>query len=57
MRRHDRPSTDLHPKVLLVPADKTAYLASYPWLGYLGHWGEEQSGYYNGPTGPNTKLQ
>ena len=51
------PSTDLHPKVLLVPTDKTAYLASYPWLGYLGHWGEEQSGYYNGPTGPNTKLQ
>src|SRR5262249_54996085 len=34
-----------------------AYLKQYPWLGFLGHWGEEQSGYYNGPTGPNTKEQ
>jgi hypothetical protein len=30
---------------------------AYPWLGYQGHWGEEHDGFYNGPTGPNTKLQ
>src|SRR5262249_57365816 len=32
-------------------------LRAFPWLGYQGHWGEEHSGFYNGPTGPNTKLQ
>ena len=25
---------------------------AYPWLGYDGRWGEEQPGFYNGPTGP-----
>jgi hypothetical protein len=40
-----------------VPTEKAAYLRAYPWLGYIGHWGEQHSGFYNGPTGPNTKLQ
>jgi hypothetical protein len=26
-------------------------------LGFEGHWGEEREGFYNGPTGPNTKPQ
>jgi hypothetical protein len=34
-----------------------AYLRTYPWLGFEGHWGEEHEGFYNGPTGPNTKPQ
>jgi hypothetical protein len=51
------PSTQLTPKVALVPTDKTAYLHAYPWLGFQGHWGEEHEAFYNGPTGPNTKLQ
>jgi hypothetical protein len=51
------PSTDLVPAVAVVPTDKAAYLVAYPWLGYLGHWGEQHTGFYNGPTGPNTKSQ
>jgi hypothetical protein len=51
------PSSDIHPVVALVPTATDAYLQKYPWLGFLGHWGEEQSGFYNGPTGPNTKSQ
>jgi len=51
------PSTDILPVVALVPTDEAAYLVAYPWLGYLGHWGEEHGGFYNGPTGPNTKSQ
>jgi len=51
------PSTELRPKVELVPTAKTAYLRAYPWLGFDGHWGEEHEGFYNGPTGPNTKPQ
>ncbi len=51
------PSRDIRPVVALVPTAKDAYLHEYPWLGFLGHWGEEHSGFYNGPTGPNTKSQ
>jgi hypothetical protein len=51
------PSTQLAPKVALIPTDKGAYLRAYPWLGFQGHWGEEHERFYNGPTGPNTKLE
>jgi hypothetical protein len=51
------PSRELRPRVAFMPTDSVAYLAAYPWLGYDGHWGEEQPGFYNGPTGPNTKVQ
>jgi hypothetical protein len=51
------PSSDIRPVVAVVPTAKEAYLQEYPWLGFLGHWGEEHGGYYNGPTGPNTKEQ
>ena len=27
------------------------------WLTYKGRWGQKESGYNNGPTGPNTKTQ
>lgn len=51
------PSRQLLPTVIVIPTDKAAYLAAFPWLGYDGRWGEEQPGFYNGPTGPNTKSQ
>ena len=51
------PSRELRPTVAFVPTDQAAYLRAYPWLGYIGHWGEQHSGFYNGPTGPNTKMQ
>ena len=51
------PFRQLRPTVAVVPTDRSAYLAAYPWLGYDGRWGEQQPGFYNGPTGPNTKLQ
>jgi hypothetical protein len=51
------PSMQVTPKVALMPTDKAAYLHAYPWLGFQGHWGEEHKGFYNGPTGPNTKVQ
>jgi hypothetical protein len=51
------PSTQLRPGVALVPTDEAAYLRAYPWLGFEGRWGEQRQGFYNGPTGPNTKLQ
>jgi Vacuolar protein sorting-associated protein 62 len=51
------PSTQLAPKVALIPTEQAAYLRAYPWLGFQGHWGEEHEAFYNGPTGPNTKVQ
>jgi hypothetical protein len=51
------PSTELRPEVALIPSGRAGYLRAYPWLGYQGHWGEEHQGFYNGPTGPNTKPQ
>jgi Vacuolar protein sorting-associated protein 62 len=51
------PSRELLPKVIVVPTGKAEYLAAFPWLGYEGRWGEKQAGFYNGPTGPNTKTQ
>jgi hypothetical protein len=51
------PSTELRPRVALIPTARSAYLSAYPWLAYEGHWGEEHEGFYNGPTGANTKLQ
>jgi hypothetical protein len=51
------PSTELHPFVAVIPTDRASYVAAYPWLAFDGHWGEEHAGFYNGPTGPNTKEQ
>jgi hypothetical protein len=51
------PSREVRPDVALVPAAESAYLRTFPWLGYVGRWGERHGGFYNGPTGPNTKSQ
>ena len=51
------PSRELRPAVSVVPTQKAAYLRAFPWLGFEGHWGEERESFYNGPTGPASKLQ
>jgi hypothetical protein len=51
------PSRAVRPVVETVPAAQDEYLAIYPWLGFDGRWGERQSAFYNGPTGPNLKTQ
>jgi len=51
------PHEETRPAVAVVPSASDAYLRSYPWLGFRGRWGELQPAFYNGPTGPNMKLQ
>lgn len=51
------PSTDVRPDIALVPSDATAATTDFPWLGYTGRWGQRETSFYNGPTGPNTKDQ
>ena len=41
---------------VLVPT-RPAPEGPFGWLTYLGHWGERQKGFNNGPTGPITKEQ
>lgn len=48
-------SREIRPAVTVIPAERTAYLRSFPWLAYAGHWGERHDGFYDGPTGPSTK--
>lgn len=51
------PSRTLTPAVATVPTAREDYLQSFPWLGFDGRWGEQQTGVFNGPTGPNDKTQ
>src|SRR5262249_22127576 len=30
---------------------------AYPWIAFLGRWGERRPAFLNGPTGPNLKTQ
>ena len=47
----------ISPHVAVVPTGTAAYLHAYPWLGFQGRWGELRPAFFNGPTGPNLKLQ
>jgi hypothetical protein len=51
------PHEQLSPAVAVVPQSRDEYLREYPWLAFTGRWGELQPAFYNGPTGPNMKLQ
>jgi hypothetical protein len=53
----NRPSRQHRPVVSLIPTGRANYLRTDPWLGFVGRWGEQHRGFYNGPTGPNTKSQ
>ena len=51
------PHVDLRPEVRTIPSDPGAARAAFPWIGFEGRWGELQEAFFNGPTGPNDKLQ
>jgi Vacuolar protein sorting-associated protein 62 len=51
------PARTLRPTVATVPTARGDYLQAYPWLGFEGRWGEKQTSFFNGPTGPNLKTQ
>jgi hypothetical protein len=43
--------------VRTIPSDPAEARALFPWIGFRGRWGELERAFYNGPTGPNVKLQ
>jgi hypothetical protein len=51
------PTFDVRPVVRTIPGDPAAARREFPWIAYEGRWGELQEAFYNGPTGPNLKLQ
>ena len=51
------PTLDLRPIVETIPSDAAEALKAFPWIGFAGRWGELQPAFFNGPTGPNLKLQ
>ena len=51
------PTVDVRPTVRTIPSDPAAAHQDFPWIEFQGRWGELQRGIFNGPTGPNLKLQ
>jgi hypothetical protein len=51
------PSVEVRPAVKVIPSDPAAAREAYPWIAFEGRWGELQTAFYNGPTGPNLKRQ
>ena len=51
------PADDVRPVVETIPSGPREARALFPWIGFQGRWGELQRAFYNGPTGPNLKLQ
>jgi hypothetical protein len=51
------PSTRVRPKVVVLPTEAGAADAGLGWLAYAGHWGQRETGFNDGPTGPNAKKQ
>ena len=44
------------PRPIIVPT-AAAPGSEFQWLSYLGHWGQREKGFNNGPQGPTTKKQ
>jgi hypothetical protein len=51
------PVFEVRPAVETVPSDPIAARERFAWIEYEGRWGELQEAFFNGPTGPNLKLQ
>jgi hypothetical protein len=50
------PLRELRPTPILLPTTAPD-TGPFAWLSYQGRWGQRESGYNNGPTGPATKTQ
>jgi len=50
------PVREVTPRPVAVPTHP-APGSRFEWLTYEGRWGQRESGFNNGPTGPNTKQQ
>ena len=52
----EAPHSRTEPEPIIVPTHAPPG-TQYEWLSYVGHWGQREKGFNNGPTGPTTKGQ
>jgi hypothetical protein len=50
------PLRELRPQPVLLPTEATGR-GDFAWLSFDGRWGQKESAFNNGPTGPQTKEQ
>ncbi len=50
------PNIRSDPQPVIIPT-AAAPGSQFQWLGFLGHWGQREKGFNNGPQGPTTKKQ
>ena len=50
------PLREVRPQPVLLP-DRVTDTGEFAWLSYYGHWGQKESGFNDGPTGPQTKHE
>jgi hypothetical protein len=50
------PNIRSDPRPVIIPTAAGAG-SEFQWLSFLGHWGEREKGFNNGPQGPTTKKQ
>jgi hypothetical protein len=50
------PNVRSDPVPVIIPTS-AAPRSEFQWLSFLGHWGEREKGFNNGPQGPTTKEQ
>jgi hypothetical protein len=51
------PTFDVRPVVQTIPSNQAQAEAAFPWIAFEGRWGELRPAFFNGPTGPNLKIQ
>ena len=45
----------LDPSVVMLPDSVDSAADPFAWLAFLGRWGQRETGFFNGPTGPYAK--
>jgi hypothetical protein len=50
------PHLESRPRPVVIPT-AAAPGSEFQWLSFLGHWGQREKGFNNGPQGPTTKEQ
>lgn len=53
----DAPVRRVDPQAILLPNEVTDPSDPYAWLSFEGRWGQRESGFFNGPTGPAAKAR
>jgi hypothetical protein len=52
----EEPHTESSPRPVVIPT-AAGPGSEFQWLSFLGHWGQREKGFNNGPQGPTTKKQ